>query len=142
MPKNLAKLVELCAAESYDWRDIDMKKIKWRCASMHDRSGRRGIWFRSMPDGDLQIRAGREGGDNVAVLSVKEVPGRIIAAVRGCLEVGAWMQEDEGPDTKMEVLGDFSMLLAQAGFNSDGTCPKGEVPFIEILGSNMRTGNP
>lgn len=62
---------------------------EWRCCSMHDPSSRRGIWFRDLPDGRLEIRAGREGGDAVAF-----IPAELARAVGDCLSYGAWMLED------------------------------------------------
>lgn len=40
----------------------------WRCASLHDPSRRRGIWFRTPQPGVLELCAGREGDDYSALL--------------------------------------------------------------------------
>lgn len=68
-----------------------------RCCSMHDPSGRRGIWY-EVQDGTLIVKAGREGDDAQAVLRPGEVlTADTIAALVGCLDVGAWMLEDNSP---------------------------------------------
>lgn len=67
----------------------------WRCCSMHDPSGRRGIWFRFQTNGKFEICAGREGDDAKVTLQVGDTLtytnlGQLLA----CLEYGAWMQEE------------------------------------------------
>ncbi len=84
---------------------------------MHDKSGRRGIWFRQMANGDLQMRGGREGADDALILKANEIPLLIISGVKSILSCGAWMQEDEGPNTKMMVAGNFKTLVEQSGYN-------------------------
>jgi len=64
---------------------------------MHDPSGRRGIWFRLLLDGQLEIRAGREGDDAACF-----VPRGTAKSLLDCLEYGAWMQEDYGPGVLAE----------------------------------------
>lgn len=64
----------------------------WRCCSMHDPSGRRGIWYRTTETGELRIVAGREG-DDAEVL----IPKEFAKPLADCLSYGAWMQEDYGP---------------------------------------------
>lgn len=66
---------------------------EWRCCSMHDPSGRRGVWYRTLPDGRLEIRAGREGDDACSF-----IPAELAESVDNCLSYGAWMQEDYGPN--------------------------------------------
>lgn len=69
-----------------------------RCCSMHDKSGRRGIWFREVKLG-IQIVAGREGDDCEVTLTLgKTITDNSLAQLLSCLLTGAWMQEDEGPD--------------------------------------------
>lgn len=69
-----------------------MSEQPWRCCSMHDPDGRRGVWFKVLPDGSLHVRAGREGDDASCT-----VPQPLGNRLKECLEWGAWMQEDYGP---------------------------------------------
>lgn len=71
----------------------------WRCASMHCHEQRRGIWFRVV-DGVLIVRGGREGDDAEARIEAARLPVREFNELVSALEYGAWMQEDDGPDTK------------------------------------------
>lgn len=87
----------------------------WRCCSMHDPSGRRGIWFKT--DGvdlvaddigcgmlqtetvnQIEICAGREGDDAEVTLRAGQTLTKTdVLALLGCLEVGAWMHEENEP---------------------------------------------
>lgn len=70
----------------------------WRCASMHDPAGRRGIWFRESP-GVVELCAGREGDDWYARIAVGDTVSREqVASLLDCVAVGAWMlsEQEEG----------------------------------------------
>lgn len=61
---------------------------RWVCCSMHDPSGRRGVWFRVVAGG-VEVCAGREGDDWYCKLTVGEVfSERNLRALLDCLEVG------------------------------------------------------
>ena len=77
----------------------DMPADAWRCASMHDPSGRRGVWFTSIPGPSITVCAGREGDDATVTLKVGDVlTQEQVTGLLSCLEYGAWMQEDYGPN--------------------------------------------
>jgi len=73
------------------------------CCSMHDVSGRRGIWYRLMPKDsnwftatEIQVAAGREGDDWFAILRVGDVvSNQTIRDLLECLSVGTWMLESK-----------------------------------------------
>lgn len=72
----------------------------WRCVSMHDKAGRRGVWYRLI-NNRLELRGGREGDDAIAILTEAEHGAELINAITDVLDCGCWMQEDEGPNTQL-----------------------------------------
>jgi hypothetical protein len=66
-------------------------KDTWICCSMHDKSERRGIWYRKIKD-QIQICAGREGDDEFISVTVGDTftEKHLITLVR-CLKIGDWM---------------------------------------------------
>lgn len=73
---------------------------QWRCVSMHDPAGRRGVWVRMCEDGAIEVRGGREGDDACSILRPGDtLTPADIKCLLGALEYGAWMQEDYGPAT-------------------------------------------
>lgn len=42
----------------------------WTCVKMTDE--RRGLWYRTLSDGTVQVRAGREGDDDIAIIKGDE----------------------------------------------------------------------
>ena len=78
----------------------------WRCVAMHDSAYRRGVWFREDAN-SVTIRAGREGDDACVKIAVGDkVTKQMLFDLIACLEYGAWMQEDEGPDHMGTYAGD------------------------------------
>jgi len=73
----------------------------WRCASMHDPAGRRGIWYR-VQDGVLEVRGGRRGDDADARIERASLPAKEFDELVSALGYGAWMQEEYGPNTDVE----------------------------------------
>ena len=82
------------------------------CVSMHDPTGRRGIWYRTettpmpTPDGStypavtkVEIVAGREGDDEEVTMRVGDtITLEMLHRLEGCLRIGAWMLEEaQGP---------------------------------------------
>lgn len=89
------------------------------CVSMHDPTGRRGIWYRTettptpTPTSDgqrsvtstypavtkVEIVAGREGDDEEVTLRVGDtITLEMLHHLEGCLRIGAWMLEEaQGP---------------------------------------------
>lgn len=69
----------------------------WECISMHDPSGRRGIWFRvSNQNSTIEICAGREGDDWYSKIEVgKTISIFDICSMVDCLSVGSWMLNNE-----------------------------------------------
>lgn len=65
----------------------------YRCASMHDPAGRRGIWYRQI-DGGIEICARREGDDVHVILREGDALTREqLRELQGALSTGAWMVE-------------------------------------------------
>jgi hypothetical protein len=62
----------------------------WRCCANHDRSGRRGMWYR-VADGRIEVRAGREGDDNYMSAPIDSATGR---GLRDLCETLAWVYDD------------------------------------------------
>jgi len=78
-----------------------MKTGEMDCCSMHDPTGRRGIWFRRFDvigDGScpaIAINAGREGDDVSVLLSAGQtLTARDIHDLDAALAVGRWMLEE------------------------------------------------
>ena len=68
---------------------------RWSCISLHDPSGRRGVWV-SLDGGRLDVRAGREGGDKQVSLVVGQVLTRKnIEDLADALLIGHWMLEEK-----------------------------------------------
>ena len=66
----------------------------WRCVSMHDPDGRRGVWYQwDKATLTLTVRGGREGDD-----AVRTIYGADAVALEHVLSYGAWMQEEFGPN--------------------------------------------
>lgn len=82
----------------------EQKDSLWRCCSMHDPAGRRGIWYR-YHNGILQIRAGREGDDEEIDLEVGRILTQLdLDKISGALDSGGQMQEDYGPCSQINSL--------------------------------------
>ncbi len=79
------------------------------CVSMHDPTGRRGIWYRTETTPTLctrtastypavtevEIVAGREGDDEAVTMRVGDtITLEMLHRLEGCLRVGAWMLEE------------------------------------------------
>ena len=81
-----------------------------RCASMHDPTGRRGVWFSVDQDyAWAEMWGGREGDDAHILLRAGEtLTAERIEQIVSCLEYGAWMQEDHGPDCDVPHVGAMS----------------------------------
>ncbi len=73
---------------------------KWRCASMHDPNGRRGVWFK-VEDDVLIVCGGREGNDAWSEIPRSSLPVNVFDALVAALQSGAWMQETHGPNTDL-----------------------------------------
>ena len=79
----------------------------YECCSMHDPTGRRGIWFR-LPGGPtdftrIEICAGREGDDYHLTLAAGQIlTTRDIFELEGVLGTGAWMLQETPPKTEEE----------------------------------------
>jgi hypothetical protein len=67
----------------------------WRCVSMHDPAGRRGVWYQRVGS-TLEVRGGREGDDAVYIAL-----GDDADQLENVLSYGAWMQEEYGPNTNV-----------------------------------------
>lgn len=86
------------------------------CVSMHDPTGRRGIWYRTettptptptargrsrrpLAVTKVEIVAGREGDDEEVTLRVGDtITLEMLHRLEGCLRIGAWMLEEaQGP---------------------------------------------
>lgn len=65
----------------------------WKCISMHDPSGRRGVWFRvNSQNSTIEICAGREGDDWYSKIEVGNIISiNDIKNLAECLSVGSWM---------------------------------------------------
>lgn len=105
----------------------DLNKFTWsrvsklpgfRLAAMNDPVGRRGIWFRQSvtAEGDqLEVRAGREGADQSVTLTAGHVvDGASLAALRGALEIGAWMVGESGIDDSEDAPSHLNPSRAEA----------------------------
>ena len=74
----------------------------YECCSMHDPTGRRGIWFR-LPGGatnfnEIEICAGLEGDDYRLTLTAGQtLTTKDIFQLHSALDTGAWMLEDNPP---------------------------------------------
>jgi hypothetical protein len=71
----------------------------WRCAAMHDKAERRGLWYLESSGftkvDSVVIVAGREGNDDRFEIQVGETMTQDkIDALMGCLQTAAWVQED------------------------------------------------
>lgn len=78
----------------------------WRCVKMTDE--RRGLWFRRLPDGTVQVRAGREGDDDIAIVAGEE--GSDLAA---CLERVCRISKSPQPFAKFADLEERRKLFRQ-----------------------------
>lgn len=96
---------------------------RWRCASLHDPSGRRGIWYRveteivSHGDNSVEIEtpkalyveivAGREGNDESVYLEAGQLlTSYDINRIVGVLACGAWGLETAGVEAKPPSVAD------------------------------------
>ena len=95
--ENKAASPAQCAS---DCLSSPVPKEKWRCASMHDPAGRRGIWF-AVHNDVLVVRGGREGDDAWAEIPRSMLPRKEFDELVAALEYGAWQQEDNGPDSQV-----------------------------------------
>ena len=87
-------------------RVYDNDDTCWQIASLHDK--RRGLWFRVLPDGELQICGGREGDDCYVSFRVGDVMDQEkFSELLGCLESARYGRELSGmctcPGQKCEV---------------------------------------
>jgi len=63
---------------------------EYRCCSMHDSSGRRGVWYKRTEGGGISVVGGREG-DDAEVVITDPVAAK---ALEDVLAYGAWMLEE------------------------------------------------
>lgn len=83
-----------------DGTTSSVPRDKWRCVSMHDPAGRRGVWF-AVHNNVLTVRGGREGDDAWAEIPRSSLPKEEFDELVSALEYGAWQQEDYGPDSQV-----------------------------------------
>ena len=78
----------------------------WKCAAMHDPSGRRGIWYRTEGEPgrpqQLVIGGGRDGDEYVVSLPFQGLGA--IYTLKEILEVSRWMIDDHGTRRGADVL--------------------------------------
>ena len=61
------------------------------CVAMHDPVGRRGLWFKRVSDDAISVRAGREGDDAEAIITIGDTITREqLASLAECFEVAQY----------------------------------------------------
>ncbi len=108
-------------------------------AARYDDAHRRSIWYRENPDGSLEMRAGREGGDDHVRLAPGDVvTAKTLAALASLLRCNAWATEQTervwNLDEVDEHVGPFGFWEQDRALNAE--------QIDRLCRANMVAGRP